>query len=455
MMDVVIKNCRVVKPIGIFDTGIAIKNGKIAVLAPDGDLPQAQKTIDGKGNFVLPGLVDAHMHFPWPPGKDFAERIGAETKACLYGGCTTAVHMLRGNQDILREMSSFIGLYEQSAYMDVGLNAMVLSDEHLKQFEGVVDSGIVSFKFYMPYRVGTEPVKGLPQLDDGLMYLGFKKLGELFEKGLNVHARVHCENIEIFSRMKQKFIEERFSPQSWHQVRPSICEIEAIRRSLCLSEITGCPLTIIHMSAKESVDLIAQARGEGIRVFGETCPQYLTLSTDKTDRNLSKVNPPIRERQDNRKLWEGIQRGVIDLVGTDHWPVHKSKKADFWKGEVGLSIVECWLGILLSEGVNQGRISLEKLVETCCYKPAMMFGLAPQKGVVEVGSDADLTIVDLEKEVVVGEMPVYSSADFNIFDGWRLKGWPVLTMLRGKVVMDQGRICGDAGDGRFMRSKNR
>lgn len=454
-MDVVVKNCKVVKPNGIFTTGIAIKDGKVAVLAADSDLPRSDKTMDAKGNFVLPGLVDSHMHFPWPPREGFAKRIEAETKACLYGGCTTAVHMLRGDQDILQEMSSFIALYEQSAYMDVGLNAMVLSHGHIKQFEDVINSGIVSFKYFMPYRVGTEPVKGLPQLDDGIMYLGFKKLGSLFEKGLTVHARVHCENIEIFSRIREKFIEERLSPESWHQVRPSICEIEAIRRSLCLSEMTGCPLTIIHMSAKESVDLIAHARGEGIRVFGETCPQYLTLSVDKTDRNLSKVNPPIREGQDNRKLWEGIQKGVIDLVGTDHWPVYKSKKADFWKGEVGLSIVECWLGLMLSEGVNKGRISLEKLVETCCYKPAMMFGLAPQKGMIEVGSDADLTIVDLGKEVVVGEKPVYSSTDFNIFAGWRLKGWPVLTMLRGKMVMDQGRICGDAGDGQFLKSKNR
>jgi dihydroorotase-like cyclic amidohydrolase len=351
-------------------------------------------------------------------------------------------------------MSSFIALYEQSAYMDLGLNAMVLSHKHIEQFEDVVDSGIVSFKFFMPYRVGTEPVKGLPQLDDGLMYLGFKKLGEMFEKGLRIHARIHCENVEIFSRIKEEFMEGGTSPKSWHQVRPSICEIEAIKRSLYLSQVTGCPITLIHMSTKESVDLIAHARREGIRVFGETCPQYLTLSVDKTDRNLSKVNPPIREEDDNRRLWEGIKGGVIDLVGTDHWPVYKSKKVDFWKGEVGLSIVECWLAILLSEGVNRGKISLEKLVEICCFNPARLLGLVPGKGMIEVGSDADLTIVDLGKEVTVGEKPVYSDTDFNIFAGWRLKGWPVLTMLRGKIVMDQGKICGHAGDGRFRRSKN-
>jgi len=454
-MDLVLKNCKVVKPDGIFAMGIAIKDGKIACLAVDEELPQADKTIDAKGNFVLPGLVDSHMHFPWPAGESFAQRIEAETKACLYGGCTTAVHMLRGDRDILKEMSSFIARYEQSAYMDVGLNAMVLSEGHIRQLEDVVDSGIVSFKYFMPYRVGTEPVKGLPQLDDGLMYLGFQKLGSLFEKGLKVHARVHCENIEISSRIKKEFIRRGLSPESWHHVRPSICEDVAIRTALCFSQATGCPLTIIHMSTKESVGLINHARGKGVRVFGETCPQYLTLCWDKTDRNLSKVNPPIREELDNRRLWKGVREGTIGLIGTDHWPVSKSKKADFWEGEVGLSIVECWLGLLLSEGVNKGRISLEKLVETCCYNPAQMFGLTPRKGMIEVGSDADLTIVDLEKEVVVGEKPVYSLTDFNIFGGWRLKGWPVSTILRGKVVIDQGEISGNAGDGRFLKSRVR
>jgi len=287
-----------------------------------------------------------------------------------------------------------------------------------------------------------------------LMYLGFKEIGELFKEGFTVHARTHCENIEIFSQIKNTFIENELQPMSWHETRPSVCENEAIIRTIYLAKITGCPITIVHMSTKESVDLVAEAKGHGIRISGETCPQYLTLSVENTDRNLSKVNPPIREKKDIKRLWEGIGEGLLDMIGTDHWPVHKAKKSDFWKGEVGLSTVECWLGILLSEGVNTGVISLETLVEMCCYNPAKMFGLTPEKGMIEVGSDADLTIVDLNKEVMIGERPHYSDTDFNIFSGWRLKGWPVLTMLRGKVVMEQGKIHSHPGQGKYIPSKN-
>jgi dihydroorotase (multifunctional complex type) len=454
-MDLVLKNCKVVKPNGIFNLGIAIDGGKIAMLSADSSLPESDNSIDAKGRYVLPGLVDSHMHFPWPPREDFAEKIAAETQACLYGGCTTAVHMLRGNQEISEEMKSFVQLYEQNGYMDVSLNAMVLSRDHINQFRHLVESGMVSFKFFMPYRVGTKAVKGLPQIDDGLMYLGFREIATLFQEGFNVHGRVHCENIEIFSRIKENYIENQIEPASWHETRPSICETESIIRTIYLAKATGCPITIVHMSTKESVDLVAEAIGNGVRVTGETCPQYLTLSVDNTDKNLAKVNPPIREENDNEKLWQGVKNGSLHMVGTDHWPIHREKKSNLWSGEVGLSTVECWLGILLSEGVNKGILSLEKLVEVCCYNPAKMFGLTPEKGMIEVGSDADIIIVDLNKEVIVGEKPAYSDTDYNIFAGWRLKGWPVLTMLRGKVVMEKGKIYGHAGQGKYLPSKCR
>jgi dihydroorotase-like cyclic amidohydrolase len=279
-MDLVLKNCKVVKPNGIFNLGIAIDGGKIAMLSADSSLPESDNSIDAKGRYVLPGLVDSHMHFPWPPREDFAEKIAAETQACLYGGCTTAVHMLRGNQEISEEMKSFVQLYEQNGYMDVSLNAMVLSRDHINQFRHLVESGMVSFKFFMPYRVGTKAVKGLPQIDDGLMYLGFREIATLFQEGFNVHGRVHCENIEIFSRIKENYIENQIEPASWHETRPSICETESIIRTIYLAKATGCPITIVHMSTKESVDLVAEAIGNGVRVTGETCPQYLTLSVD-------------------------------------------------------------------------------------------------------------------------------------------------------------------------------
>ncbi|MEW6663857.1 MAG: dihydroorotase family protein [Thermodesulfobacteriota bacterium] len=453
-MDVVLKNCKVVKPTGIYETGIGIENERIVMLAPDSRLPESDEVIDAGGRYVLPGLVDSHMHFPWPPADDFANRIESETKACLYGGCTTAVHMLRGSPDISEETASFINLFEQNAFVDAGLNAMILSREHVEQIRRLAESGMRSFKFYLPYRVGTRAVKGLPQLDDGILYLGFQEIGRLSRTGHKVHARVHCENPEIHSRIREMYRGRGHEPGSWHEVRPSICETESMVKTIHLARATDCPVTIIHMSTKESVDLLADLKGNHPQISGETCPQYLVLNVKNTDRNLGKVNPPIREEADNRRLWEALDLGILDIVGTDHWPVHSDKKQDFWRGEVGLSTVECWLAVLLSEGVNKGRISIKRLVEMCCYNPARIFGLAPRKGMIEVGADADLVLVDLGEERVVGDRPVYSDSDYNIFSGWRLKGWPVLTMLRGKVVMRNGKIICGPGRGRYIASGN-
>jgi dihydroorotase-like cyclic amidohydrolase len=453
-IDTVIKNCMVVKPEGIFSLGIGIDKGKIVLLTSDEYLPEAATVIDAGGKYVIPGLVDPHVHLPWPPKDTFPQNIGAETRAFAAGGCTTVAHMLRGKPNILEEAEQFKDLYDKSAYIDSCLSVMVMDLEHVKQIPEAIRYGMLAYKFYMPYRVGTEYVQGLPQMDDGIMYLGFKAIGELVKKGYNIHARVHAENIEIFNHLMASYVQKGVEPSSWHETRPGICETEAALRAIHFAEVTECPLYIIHVSAKETVDIIAEANAHGYTdISGETCIQYLTLNVSNTDKNLSKVNPPIREAADNDKLWEGIKSGAITMVGTDHTPILTKHKADFWKARVGLSIAEWWLPLMLSEGVHKGRITLPKLVELSCYTPAKVYGLTPQKGMIEAGSDADIVIIDMDKEIVATEKPVYSEQDFNIFAGWKIKGWPILTMLRGNVIMKDGKIVEETGIGKFLASK--
>jgi dihydropyrimidinase len=453
-IDTIIKNCNVVTRGGIFSYGIGIDKGKIVLLAPDDYLPNGNNIIDAGGKYIIPGLVDPHVHLPWPPKDTFSQNIGAETKAFAAGGCTTVAHMLKGKPDVVEEIKQFDDIYSKNAYVDACLSAMVMGLDHIKQIPEAIDAGVVAYKFFMPYRVSVQTVQGLPPMDDGVMYLGFKSVGELVNKGYKIHARVHAENIEIFNRLMEKYVEKGIEPLSWHETRPSICETESALRSIYLSKVTGCPLHIIHVSARETVELIRKSMCEGINVTGETCVQYLTLNTSNTDKNLSKVNPPIRESADNDALWEGVKYGSITMIGTDHTPILLKHKADFWKARVGLSIAEWWLPLLLSEGVNKGRLTLQQLVEQSCYNPARNYGLIPRKGMIEVGSDADLVIIDIDKVVVATEKPVYSEQDFNIFANWKLKGWPVLTMLRGQVIMKDGEIIGEAGYGNFVASKS-
>ena len=268
--------------------------------------------------------------------------------------------------------------------------------------------------------------------------------------GYNAFVRVHCENPEIFFKLKEAYEERGVEPASWNEVRPPVCEEESMRKCLFLASATSCPLYIVHMTIKEGAALVQQARADGLDVAAETCVQYLTLNTGNVDKVLSKINPPIREPEDNQALWQALKDGSLQVVATDHAPVPAELKKDFWGATVGIPSAEMLLPVMLSEGVNKGRISLEKLVEVCCYNPARLFGLTPHKGTLSVGADADLVIVDLQKEARAPAAPRYSNTGYSLFAEWQIKGWPVLTMLRGRVVAREGAVTVEPGGGVFV-----
>lgn len=452
--DIVIKNCKIVRHDGILDAGLAIKNGKITAIAQSSELPDAETVIDGKGNHVIPGVVDAHVHLQYPPGIDPESNIKSETRACAAGGCTTLIHLLAPADDIKEEAKQFVGLYEKNAYVDLALSARIYTRQHIEQISEVYDYGINSVKLLLPYK-GSEAVwQGrVGGIDDGIVYLTFKEVARLAKEGRNLFVRVHCENVEIFLAMKEEYLQKNLEPGSWNEVRPRVCEQESMQKCLYLAGVTGCPIYVVHMTVKEGLPLLAKAKAEGVNVVTETCVQYLTQNTDCVDPILSKVNPPIREPDDNEKLWEAVRDGSIDVVATDHAPVPKSMKQEFWDAIPGMPGVETFLPLMLSEGVNKGRISLEKLVDVCCYKPARKFGLTPQKGILNVGSDADLVLIDMKKEAKAPENPVYSNSDFSTVAGKKITGWPVMTMVRGNIVVKDQKIIGESGFGRYVPGK--
>jgi len=334
-------------------------------------------------------------------------------------------------------------------------------DEHIQQIPYLAEFGITSFKFFFTAYKGPDGVfAGLSGTDDAQLFAGFEKIGEIRDLGYPGTLMIHSENQDIIYKLREKMKKEgRMDLAAWTEHRPALCEEECIGRAIYIAKAVKLvrkppPLYVCHVSSGHSVDIIAQAKAE-VDIIAETCPQWLLLTKHEEKLGtLAKVNPPLRDKEDNEKLWWGIREGIIKCMGSEHiasLPLSQ-KPPDIWKAYPGFP-GDGLLPLMLSEGVNKGRISFEKLVEVCCSNPAKIFGIFPQKGVLDVGSDADLVIIDMDKKAKVTLENLHSPAEFSVYEGWELKGWPVLTMIRGKVVMDDGEIIGEPGTGKYIPRK--
>lgn len=446
-VDVTIKNGRIVKPDQTINAGIAIKDGKIVMIAEDSMLPEAKRQIDADGKYVLPGLIDPHMHVDWPDW-EYVEATRSSTKAAAAGGYTTVINFLSGPQSLIEHFHTSRKIFEEHSYTDVAFHMGIFTDSHIDEIPKIAKLGVPSFKFFLPYR-GSEVVEGLTGIDDGIVYMGFKQISKL---GYPARALVHCENIEIVFKLKDKFMKaNRHDDVQWDDVRPPVCEIDGIRRIVSFAENTRCPVYVVHTSTKEGVSDIKKAKERGVDIKGETCVQYLTLTAEDYDRALGKVNPPLRrDREHCEKLWEGLNNGSMDTIGSDHAPCAKKHKKNFWTATVGMPGIQTLLPVLLSEGVNKNRISINKVAEICSFNVANIFGLLPRKGNIEVGADADLVILDLEKKFIVHADELYHISDFSPFEGKELTGCPVLTIIRGNVVVENNEIVTEPGRSTFI-----
>lgn len=425
-----------------------MKNGKIVSLGNGSGTAKAAKIVDVGGKHILPGAIDTHVHIAWPDW-DWEEDCVATTKAAAAGGVTTVMCMTGQSRSMFEEIEERSDLFEKNSYVDGTFHECIYNDQHIQEIVPMATTGgITSFKFFIPYR-GAEVVPPQVGIDDGIIYMGFNEIGRLNLPGL---ALVHAENIEVFFKLKEKFLAENATPE-WNDTRPNFSEVESIRRVVAFAKATGCALYIVHLSTKESGDEILRARAEGVTIYGETCPQYLSLTTNNSDRILAKVNPPIRTQDDVDGLWKWIREGVISCIGSDHATCATGHKREFWSAVVGFAGAQLLLPIILSEGVNKGRIGLEKVAAITSDNAAKIFGLYPKKGSIEVGADADLAVIDLDLEREIHAKDLYHISDFTPYEGWKLRGWPVETYVRGKLVMKDGKIVGDKAYGRCLVRK--
>ena len=441
--DLIIHGGTVVTASETFQADIAIDGGKIAAVGDRKSMSESTRQIDATGLFVMPGIVDPHAHLGY---MDTLEAVETETRAAACGGVTClGVYILALKDGLLQQFQKFKDEFEAKSFVDGFWHLMVIDAITTNEIATCPEeTGLTSFKFNMGYKGPHADLIGITATDDGATFKGFRMISAL---GPPAIAACHTENIDIHLMLREELMAQgRKDFQVWNESRPPFVEAECMRRAIYLANNANCPLYIPHITIAEGVDILAEARRDGINVVGETCPQYLTHNGEEPAQVLLDhpacgcVNPPLRDRQSNERLWEGIELGLIQCVGSDLAPTTLEMKGDdIWNAPMGLgNTSELILPVMLSEGVNKGRIGLEKVVEVCSYNPARVFGVGHRKGGIEVGLDADIVIVDMDRKITVRPDTQRSMCDWTIYDGWELTGGPTHTILRGEIIVEDG-----------------
>jgi D-hydantoinase len=448
-VDTVIKNGKIFTSAGFFDAGIAINAGKVVSVAKEANLPQAEEEIDAGGNIVIPGAVDAHVHIH-VPGFLHREDFGNGSKAAAIGGTTTVIDFAIPVEDSLQKAFSLMRAEgERLSTIDFALHAAICFEKHIEEIPQVSKMGAASFKHFM-----ANP-DGIPFMDSGGI---FESLGRIRSAGSL--ATVHAENEGIRAYFMNEFKKSGMSDSTAHaRSRPAVAEAEAISRAILMASEADVPLHVFHVSSGYGAGLIKQARARGRCVSGETCPHYLLFNQDDLKKfgPYLQVNPPLRSKADSEALWSALAGGALDAVVTDHCAPLKSEKEkswdNIWEVEGGVPGVETRVMLMISEGYHRRRIPLERLVDVLSTRPAKIFGLYPEKGAIQVDSDADITIIDLDKEFTIKADGLHQKADWTPFEGMKVRGVPNLAMVRGKIVASEGVALGKEGYGKYCPRK--
>ncbi len=414
----------------------------------------ADRTIDATGKYVIPGAVDVHTHFDMPMGPVVSkDTFETGTRAAAFGGTTTIIDFApqdRGHT--LREaLDAWHSKAEGHCAIDYGFHVSVsdVNDRTLAEMDGLVAEGVTDFKVFTAY-------PGRMYSDDAAI---LRTMQRAAESGALV--MVHAENgIAIDVLMDANAEGGRTAPWFHGLSRPAGLEAEAANRVIRLAEVAGSAVYIVHLSSRDALEAVEAGRARGAAAYAETCPQYLFLSLDDLGNGFEGAkfvcSPPLRPKDHQAALWDGLRRDSLQVVATDHCPFdfHGQKdlgRDDFRKIPNGLPTVEDRLDLLHDGGVVGGRISRERWVEIASTAPARMFGLAGRKGVVAPGADADLVVYDPARRHVISATTHHMAVDYSCFEGRTVQGGSDVVMSRGRVIVDHGRYTGRPGDGRFLR----
>ncbi len=450
--DLVIKNGWVVTPQETFKGGVAISGEKCSAIGTDDSLPDGKEVIDVKGNHILPGLIDAHVHFR-EPGLTYKEDFGTGSTAAVCGGIATVIDMPNvipptADADQVREKQR---LAEEKSLVDFGILGVVVQTNS-DQILPMAESGAIGYKIFFGETIGN-----LPFPDDGMCQEVFSYITQS-----KLPLGIHAENRQIMSYWTSKLkAEGKGEPIYWESSRPGLCEAESVAHALFFAETFGTKLHVFHMSSKQTALIIKDAKARGLRVTAETGPHYLLREPkDMAEVGpLLKMNPPVRGKDHADVLWDGLLNGYVDMVATDHSPhtmeekgtdqTGKLLKPAIWDCISGFCGVETGVPLMLTQ-VNKGRISLNQYVKVASENPAKVWQLYPRKGAIRLGSDGDVTVVDMDKEVVIDANKLHSKNKPTPWHGWKVRGVPVCTVVRGHVQMRDGEPVGKP-IGRMLR----
>ncbi|MBI1733954.1 MAG: amidohydrolase family protein [Candidatus Rokubacteria bacterium] len=454
-LDVVVHGGQVVTATDVLDVAVGIKGERIVALAPAEMMPDAERVIDARGKIVLPGAMDCHIHLgpeydDWRGGPIAAAHAGLTTLLgfALYDHTTkeTLPHAIKRLRDDT----------ERSSVLDFGFHFILQNTPYI--VEGIPEAvrmGVTSFKLFMTYK--KRPPRMCP--DDFIC-----RAMEVIAKAGGI-TQLHCENGDVLDYLEDRAVAEgRVAPRHFPATCPDWAEEEAINRAILMGAMTGSPVYVVHLSTQLGLERIKRAQAAGQRVWTETCPQYLLLDDSLMDTYgpFAKMGPPLRRADgpDREALWQGVARGDVSTVGSDHAPRSKDAKEPGWKNvfvypdgkpiPFGAPSVETMVPLMYSEGVVKRGLGLPWMARVLAENPARIFGLYPRKGAIRVGADADLLIIDPEPSWTMAAANLRGIAGMTLYEGWKMQGRPWKTLLRGRVLLNDGRLEQEPGSGRYL-----
>jgi len=456
--DTVIRNARVVTAADIFTSDIGIRDGRIAALGID--LPTGLKEIDAKGRHVTPGGIDSHVHLDQPTGDGsiMADDFLSGTVSAACGGTTTVIPFAcqQKGKSLRAAVEDYHRRAGQKPVIDYAFH-MIVTDptpEILRdELPALIAEGYTSFKIYMTY--------------DALKLSDREILDTLsVARSEGAMVMLHAENADCIAWLTERLLAAGHTAPRYHATsRPMLVEREATHRAIALAELVDVPILIVHVSGREAVEQIRWAQSNGLKVYAETCPQYLFLTADSMGCDDSFegakyiCSPPPRDKANQQVIWDGLENGSFEVFSSDHAPFRydgpDGKKAhgeqvSFDKVANGIPGIETRMALLWSEGVRTGRITPQSFVALTSTNAAKLYGLYPRKGSIAIGSDADLVIWDEDQTFHLDNNRLHHNVDYTPYEGMHLSAWPAMTLSRGDVVWDGEQPCGDAGRGQFL-----
>jgi dihydroorotase-like cyclic amidohydrolase len=455
MLDLLIKNGHVVFPnTGVVLADVGVKDEKIVGIFSPNEVSEAKKVIDANGLHVFPGLVDGHQHLGI---YNSIEEDFIDTKQHAVGGVTTVVNYDRQPESYLKIFPEMKEMAQKNSYIDFAYSLGILLEDHIDELEEVINEfGITSFKFFRNYERQLNSKFKINNAID----LTSMDLIRILERFKNISPKLllgmHCENMDINRYLTKQLQNENVedSLKTWSKTSPGFAETESLLSTLYLNQVTGGNVYIVHLTSGTSVDLLEKAPWlieNGVKV--ETCIHYLTLTNESETGLNAKVGPPIHTKWDQERLWDGIKKGIINAIGTDHVPCDTKQKYKsgngVWDTQYGFPGVGALLPLMITEGYIKRDVPLERIADICAKQVADSFNL-PQKGRIEVGADADFAIVDLNEKKTITPTLLQSQSDYSVFEGIEAVGWPVYTISRGEVILEKGEIIARKGRGKYL-----